>query len=691
MNNMNHNREIGGPFRQPDPDGDMVAEESGSPVKEKEIAPDPISELTKEITALSEEYAEGELSAVAYVDRVVPLFARREDRIRHHHPKNSDVVKNVFAAKTPRLSAILHDFNFGDIVDTQHPLNAMSDDVKKAKSAVTAVVGYRFAYRPFLYAMTLCKSSRSWDKTVRGEPTLQYNREDMRIREEFWHEIVSLQETLGVSDFNKRAGLAALILLTDTAQRKMIQDVHDLLAKPGSVMTRAEEDFWEHYLIGKPRNEGIAFCRNYVVDADEKMKGAANDIYGAIGDRVVRAWSDLLAQFYTCGDSQQEKDAFLSVLRYAGEQLLAGKIQLAERAMQKYSRREVAHFTPQIVKEESEKKATTEIQENTQATEKEALEFLEKYKGHLLLNLESIKRKDNFDFLTITINDETQELIVFNVRIGKTHGAESQIGSGLSISRFSGRRMVPANFMKRIRFGNEYYRDRVHAQTQQPGEAIGGKQQISSRLVQASGALFDIGAVEALSRGHILMAARDFFKSDAARALVGDAQDEIVRNIETLSLPFEGISAVDKQMTRATRSEHEMKALEHILTLHHHVFIRPIKKRHIENLSSDIIVIQILGVVSEEDFKKSDRKSHAQATANGIEHPVLLTRRYSFSYNGELIQNMVAGTSSFARFEEEIEAEGTMDMGKYDEVTTTVVRRLRDEYKTQLKEKESEK
>ncbi|MDP2629952.1 MAG: hypothetical protein Q8P56_00940 [Candidatus Uhrbacteria bacterium] len=671
-----HNRVIEGPFFQPTPDDDELFDDKVGGGGGKEMASDPITEITKEIIELSEQYSSGAIDAVQYVDLALPLIAKREDHIRHHFPSNQKVVKEFTEAKSVRLSAILHELDYGDIVYTLHPLGGMSDETKRTKSLVAGVADNRIAYRPFLHAMHVGKQDKGWASGDRDRYVFRHNKEEIDKRTEFWREISKLSDIQDVSDVNKRLGLAALVVLKDIAERKMIGDMRDLLKKPGSVVTRGEEEFWEHYLVGRPRDEGILFCRNYVGDIRAKMKIAAHALYGQIGDRVIRVWDSLIDKSLAVDDSNSEKEAFFKTARYVGEQLLTGKIQAAERALLKSAQggaRGIQPAEPSVDTGEDTQKETSDVlmvdaREAKQAKEDEALEFLRNYDKHLLLNIESVKRDGSLDFVYITFPNEPAK-----VEDSKFSVSQIRLQKGFSSFPFT-RTLTADNLADRIRSGLEYYRAMNDAR-----DFLGRIKQIQPRRVLGSGALVDVGQVDVLNKKTTVVAAIDFFKGAEARVLWGAQCDTVIQYLENLLNYNDDIKKSIPM--REKHKEVERKALEELLMRHHHVFVRPVKRIRAQDSSLELSLIHILGVVSAEDAQKNDRTSRAQSSLEAIHDPVLLYRRITFSQAGKILQRENAFASSFIRIVGNLlHTEGVVDVGEYEELTAILAIKLRGRY-----------
>ncbi len=665
---MKNSREGVGPFSQPTPSEDGLDDTGGiDAVRDEimrgdgqgnEIAPDPISEITAQITAVSEKYTTGAIDAVRYVDQILPLIAGREDRIRHHHPSNKEVVRKFYDAKSVRLSAIVNDFNYGELVDMLHPLSGMSDQEKETRSLVRTVADYSLAYRPFLYVMNAGlppgRVSFHNEKNRFG-----YNPEEIKKSRELWQEIFSLSETKGESsDGNKKKGLAALVMLAFIAETKMVGDIQTMLEKPGSVASRGEEEFWEHYLIGSPRDEGIVFCRNYVNAASIRTRESAKELYGDIGDRVVVAWNTLMSGTFT-SETQ----------RYVGTQLLEGKIQGAERALQKISEEDHASFQPekptkQSIRTERKNKRAEEAIERKRADESDAREFLERYKGHLLFNVDSMKRGDLLDFVYIPAFQEE------GADTSRFACSQIQLCRGYSMHQFSNPPLA-INLAWRIRFGKKQYEEmRNIGLSEKQTDTISERERLLPGRVNAGAPLIDAGLVEIPSKDLVRAAALLFFKSDVARILWGSQRDAVIDGLESI----QGYGKILKEKDE----QGERMALEELLSQCRHVFIRPTRYMGRADQSSQLKLTYIIGVVSADDALKKDRASFAQSSIGTIQNPVLLTRHISFSSGGKIVKNEVVNARSFFRIEKDIKS--SVDMGKHDELTGELAIKLRAQY-----------
>lgn len=643
------------PFFNPTPSGDEPVKDEEGGGGGKEIAPDPIEEVTKEIVALAEKYAAGAIDAVTYVDQILPWVAMREDRMKHHHPQNRDVVKKIFDATSVRYSTILRDFDYGEIVEKFYPLSRLSEDAKKTRALVRDAAAVRFAHRPFLDVIT------SFDQTatrpierlrVTGQ-VFRYNQEHTNRCARLMLDILSLPEVQSDGDLKKRRGLAALVILESIAKAKMMQDIDDLLKKPGSVVSRGAEEFWEHHLLGKLKDEGIVFCRNYVEQIRDYILRIANDEYGDSGGRIINAWGALSSATVSTAEAR----------RYVIEQLMSGKIQAAERALLKISRTEQQHFVPEQAVSTAEQPALEETQkapEKKGNDEKEAQEFLTAYANHLFLNVESMLGTHALEFVFIGISQPTAKLDATNVDTQKLHVCRIQLGKSYSMFPFY-HSYSSTNLAQRIRFGGQYYHDMT--------AAIPSDEVVIPRRVNGAGALIDVGIVQVLSKQAIHEAVMSFAKSDRARMVWEKQCDDIVHYLE-------GASPGNKIM----RNEYEDIEREALEAAYHHVFIRPLRKKHGAKMRGEFSAIHILGMLSMEDIHKGDRIRRAKPSAGTLKNPVLLYTRAVLSGGGRLVHRATVVTSSFSRIAENLREGGTADMGKYDALTPDLAKILVDQY-----------
>lgn len=264
-------------FSQPSPqDMGEGKDPSHAPEKGHEYATISLDAIQNDIAVLQEQFDSRAVSMVDYNDRMLELVVQREDLLRRCKPSNQEIVRSL-TTKYSTLDSVQEHKDF-EVVETLHPLSGLSEEVKTMRKLVKETVGLRFAYHPFLHALFM-SSTRVNPSYMAAQTTTydyRYTVEQLSSLRHYWQKIDSL------SDVSKNAkALAALLILASIAEDKLTKDMQGLRDGSKTILPNAEEEFWRSCLFGKPRNEGILFCRHYVNEARQKVEGLAKELYGA--------------------------------------------------------------------------------------------------------------------------------------------------------------------------------------------------------------------------------------------------------------------------------------------------------------------------------------------------------------------------------------------------------------------------
>lgn len=699
-------------FSQPTPDNEEKNNEAtmGSGTS-KESAGDSLDTVNADIASLQEEFDSRDIGAIEYSDRMLASLAQRQDLLSRSRPSNQEIVR-ALSTKYPTLGSILGDgevLGYGDFkkIETQNPLSSLSEEAKSMRKLVKESAGTSFAYHPFLHALFMVwqiGASREW--RISHGCDYKYNFEQLKSLRKSWQMIDSLS---GVPA--KAKVLPALLILSSIAENTLTRDIQSLREGSKAILPNAEEEFWGSHLFGKPRNEGILFCRHYTSEVRQKADKLAKELYGARAARALTIY-DALFRVPFPSDlrkeeiSQQVRDITLEII----EPLLRGSVHTAEfrlnKAAQRYS--DFSHtkgpdalapirgsFDTQAIASRSARSRkesigamplTSEIGkgERIEGTKKgmhwkhksveqrdretrETLDVLRSIDKHLFFNLLSMQNPPYFQFVYLMTLKSIEE------RYGNIMGIQIYINQKQNMI-LQGFHYAPKRLVRRI-MAAQQYQEKVQHYTGQD------QSHLFPRVVEG-GALLDIGALEACTPEEIRTRIIDFFSSDKAKWLPPNTCENIIKAFKETDISFAVKEQKKADAFILPREEEQQKIIERFTALYHHVIISRTRRTSMirSHQESEYSVTYILGFIPAGKRRTKGAKE-ACSTAEGIDRPRIASLRRYYSHDFNLITTMGFNKVPTSHFENQLLLKSTaLDMGRYDEFGHKQVPALIQEY-----------